>query len=82
MHFRVPMMVRGPGVKEGEVVEVGNVVNIDIAPTFLDIAGLAVPDWMDGQSFLPLMQVRNLNRSNRFTQKLTLDGRFTKRKTP
>ena len=48
----VPFFVRGPGVPE-DVVRQQPVLLIDLAPTFLDIAGLDVPHHMDGQSMLP-----------------------------
>lgn len=40
------------------------VQNIDLAPTFLDIAGVQVPPHMDGKSILPL--VNNRHRSIKF----------------
>lgn len=43
-------MVRGPGVAPGQIRK-DLVLNIDLAPTFLELAGLTPPDYMDGQSF-------------------------------
>ncbi|XP_067934704.1 N-acetylglucosamine-6-sulfatase-like [Watersipora subatra] len=48
--IRVPLMVRGPGVAPAQV-KTELVVNIDWAPTFLDLAGVTPPQYMDGQSF-------------------------------
>lgn len=36
--IRVPMIVKGPGINAGSVFE-GNVVNYDLMPTFVDLAG-------------------------------------------
>jgi len=50
--IRVPLLVRGPGIAAGSTFE-QIAGNIDIAPTFLDIAGFDVPGFMDGRSMLP-----------------------------
>uniref|UniRef100_A0A670IUX3 N-acetylglucosamine-6-sulfatase n=1 Tax=Podarcis muralis TaxID=64176 RepID=A0A670IUX3_PODMU len=53
--IRVPLLVRGPGVKPNQT-HLQPVLNIDLGPTFLDIAGIdASQTSMDGQSFLPLL---------------------------
>ncbi|CAG0916669.1 unnamed protein product [Notodromas monacha] len=52
--IRVPLYVRGPGVEAGSTRnEV--VLNIDLAPTFMQMAGLQPLKSMDGESFLPHM---------------------------
>jgi N-acetylglucosamine-6-sulfatase len=55
--IRVPMVMRGPGVPVGERLD-AMVVNIDLAPTFAEIAGIEAPEFVDGCSFLPLLQDR------------------------
>ena len=52
--MQVPLLLRWPGkIKPGSVNN-SMTQNIDYAPTFLDIAGLPVPDWMDGVSLKSL----------------------------
>jgi N-acetylglucosamine-6-sulfatase len=54
--MRVPMLAHCPElIKPGSKVE-QVVANIDIAPTFLEAAGLRPPAYLDGKSFLPLLQ--------------------------
>jgi arylsulfatase A-like enzyme len=53
--IRVPLWVRGPGIAEDTVIT-DLIGNVDLAPTFCDIAGV---EWdtntVDGRSFLPLL---------------------------
>lgn len=53
--LRVPLLARGPGLKTGHL-PAQLVANIDLAPTFLDLAGLPVPASMQGRSLAPLMR--------------------------
>jgi N-acetylglucosamine-6-sulfatase len=52
--IRVPMVVLGPGVPVGKRVEAIG-LNIDLAPTFAEIAGAEPPGFVDGRSLLPLL---------------------------
>jgi arylsulfatase A-like enzyme len=52
--IRVPLIVRGPGVPEGQKLE-HLVLNNDLAPTFADLAGVEVPTFVDGRSLGPLL---------------------------
>ncbi|XP_047106793.1 N-acetylglucosamine-6-sulfatase-like [Schistocerca piceifrons] len=48
--IRIPLLVRGPGVPKGQIIS-DPVLNIDIAPTVIDIANLSSLVELDGKSF-------------------------------
>ena len=52
--LRSPLMVRWPGVVKPGSVNKDIVSLLDFAETFLDIAGLEIPDEMQGRSLVPL----------------------------
>lgn len=50
----VPLIVRGPGIEPNRVID--DFVNLmDLAPTFLDFAGLNAPEVMQAHSLTPLL---------------------------
>lgn len=54
--IRVPLLVRYPSeVLDGKVNE-NMVLNVDIAPTLLDFAGVSIPSDMQGRSLRPLLR--------------------------
>ncbi|MFM7244902.1 MAG: sulfatase [Planctomycetaceae bacterium] len=53
--LRVPLLARGPGIAAGSTPD-QFVANIDLAPTILDLAGLPIPEWMQGRSVAPLLR--------------------------
>ena len=53
--FRMPLLVRWPGVTKPGSVNTDLTQNLDFAQTFLDIAGAEIPDDMQGRSLRPLL---------------------------
>lgn len=52
--MRTPLLMRLPGGVKGEIGEL--VQNIDYAPTFLELAGVEIPDDIHGRSLMPLLR--------------------------
>ncbi|MFT4039183.1 MAG: sulfatase, partial [Thermomicrobiales bacterium] len=52
---RVGLLARGPGIPAGRV-NPALVANIDLAPTFAELAGAAVPAFVDGRSITPALR--------------------------
>lgn len=58
--MRVPLLARCPGfIKPGTVID-QMVLNIDIAPTVLGLAGITTPSQMQGESWLPLLSGKDI----------------------
>ena len=58
--MRVPMLMQCPALIKGGTVVTQMVANIDVAPTVMQAMGLKEPAHMDGQSFLPLAEGKNI----------------------
>lgn len=53
--IRVPLYIRGPGIPEASTVD-QLIGNVDLAPTFCEMAGVTPGIAVDGRSFLPLVK--------------------------
>ncbi len=56
--LRVPLIIAGPGIPAGGRTDVP-VMNLDLAPTILEMAGIATPKTMEGKSLLPILSGRS-----------------------
>jgi N-acetylglucosamine-6-sulfatase len=54
--MRVPLLVWAPGMIKPQSVVEENIMNVDIAPTFLELAGIGKPSQMQGYSFLDILK--------------------------
>ncbi len=54
--LKTPLLVRWPGTVAAETTNNAIVSNLDFAQTFLDIAGVDIPDDMQGESLVPLLE--------------------------
>lgn len=59
--FRTPLLIRYPDKIKAGSINSDLVQNIDFAPTVLDIAGIEIPNDMQGNSLMPLFNGKNEN---------------------
>ncbi len=53
--WRVPFIIKGPGIPKAQRVE-GNIYLLDVLPTLCELAGIAVPETVEGNSFQPVLK--------------------------
>ena len=54
--YRTPLLIEWPGVIKSGTVNEDMVSNIDLAETFLEMAGVEVPSDMQGRSMVPILK--------------------------
>lgn len=59
--MRIPMLIRYPKKIKPKTVISQNALNIDLAPTILELAGIEKPDYMQGMSMLKLFDTNTEN---------------------
>jgi N-acetylglucosamine-6-sulfatase len=64
--IRMPLLVRYPKAIKSGAVRDELALNIDLAPTLLELAGVSVPDTMQGRSLAPLLQGKRPDWRNSF----------------
>lgn len=60
--IRIPLLVRYPRMIKPETVNREMVLNLDLAPTILELAGVEVPEQMQGHSLEPFLRGRKPSR--------------------
>ncbi|ALJ06751.1 sulfatase [Pseudalgibacter alginicilyticus] len=53
--WRVPFIVKGPGLPSGKRVQ-GNMYLLDVLPTLCDLAGITTPKTVEGKSVVPVLK--------------------------
>ena len=81
--IRIPYIVRYPGLVSDPGRRADQMVlNIDLAPTILDVAGIRIPDFMQGESFAPILRSANAKGRESFVYELFRDFPFGGRVPP
>ena len=78
---RAPLYIRGPGIPAGSTVT-HLVGNVDVPVTFAHAAGVTAPSFVDGRSFLPLVQGASIPWRQSYLLGRGGAGGFTGLRTP
>ena len=74
--LRVPLIIRYPGMAPRDTLIDEMALNIDIAPTFLEMAGVPVPSYMQGRSLLPLLRGDRTNWRTGFIAEYFIEAEY------
>lgn len=58
--MRVPLLIWAPGMIKAHSVVEQNIMNVDLAPTFLELAGISKPSQMQGYSFADILKGKKM----------------------
>lgn len=74
--MKIPMLMRYPDkIKPGTKIQ-QQALNIDLAPTILELAGVEKPDYMQGESFVKLFQGEDENWRDAFMFEYYVDDAY------
>lgn len=74
--LKIPMIIYVPGLHQGKVVDEIS-LNIDIAPTLLDFAGIDIPAEMQGKSLKPIFENANKEwRTDFFSENMFMEQNY------
>lgn len=69
--IHIPLLIHLPGQTTTQRIA-ANAEQVDIAPTILDLLKLPLPRWMEGESLLPNMQLKQSSGKPKFSMNLEL----------
>lgn len=78
--IHIPLIIHLPGAKEGKRVK-SNAEEVDIAPTLLDLVGVGIPEWMEGESLEPAMRGSLESAKPKFSMQLQGNSKFGRLRT-
>lgn len=58
--MRVPLLIWAPGLIKPKTVIEETIMNVDLAPTFLELASVKKPEQMQGSSFAPILSGKKI----------------------
>ena len=74
--LKIPLVIYAPGLDQQRVVEEMS-LNIDLGPTLLDMAGVAIPEQMQGKSLKPLIEKKEVPwRTDFFSENLFMEQNY------
>jgi arylsulfatase A-like enzyme len=79
--MRVPMLVRYPKQLANGKVSDELILNIDLAPSFLDLAGVEIPKEIQGMSWAPLLSDSNAPFRTAFFYEYFFENKFAETPT-
>lgn len=74
--LRIPMLIRYPRLVPKSKTLDQMVLNIDLAPTLLELAGLPIPSQMQGRSWVPLLAGKNPDWRKAFLAEYFLENGY------